>query len=77
MFEIMDDDGGNDDFIGSITTTVGALMGAKNQTSILDVTNKGKSQGKLIVRCEPISDTGGICSLKKNSLSSNSRQQSL
>ena len=60
MFEIMDDDGGNDDFIGSVTTTVGALMGAKNQTSILEIQNKGKGQGKLIVRCEPISDSGCI-----------------
>lgn len=34
-FEVFDDDNGNDDFIGSVETTVGALMGTRNQTSIL------------------------------------------
>lgn len=51
MFEVLDDDGGNDDHIGTVATTVGALMGSKNQTSILEIHSKGKSQGKLIVRC--------------------------
>jgi hypothetical protein len=31
------DDGTNDDFIGSVRTTIGALAGAKNQTTILDL----------------------------------------
>ena len=34
---MFDDDGGNDDYIGSVETTVGALMGAKNQTSIIEL----------------------------------------
>ena len=48
-----EDDGMNDDFIGQVVTTVGALAGAKNQTSILDLVNPRSKQaklGKLIVR---------------------------
>ena len=53
MFD--EDDGHNDDFIGQVTTTLGALAGAKNQTSFLDLhyrnqEKKGKKPGKLIVR---------------------------
>lgn len=51
----MDDDNGNDDFIGSCETTIGALMGAKNQTSILDLKAEGQSRGKIVVRCEKLS----------------------
>jgi len=38
-FELYDDDdkGQKDDFIGYVETTVGALMGARSQTSILDI----------------------------------------
>jgi hypothetical protein len=50
-FEILDDDSGNDDYIGNVETTIGALMGAKNQTSIIDIKLKDKNSGKLIVRC--------------------------
>lgn len=53
----MDDDNGNDDFIGSVETTIGALMGAKNMTSVLDIKKEGKNMGKLIVRCEKQSDS--------------------
>jgi len=53
-FEVYDeDDGKNDDFIGRSVTTIGALAGAKNQTSILDLTNTintSKKLGKLIIR---------------------------
>lgn len=54
LFEVFDDDNGNDDFIGSAKTTIGALMGAKCQTSILDLMNQGKSAGKVVVRCEVV-----------------------
>jgi len=61
-FDIYDDDGNgdNDDYIGVVETTVGALMGAKSQTSILDIQNpqKGdKDLGKLVVRCEKIAES--------------------
>lgn len=66
-FDIYDDDGkgSQDDYIGFVETTVGALMGARSQTSILDVKNNhsDKNLGKLIVRCEQISESNG-----KNSL---------
>ena len=50
-FDIFDDDNGDDDFLGSCETTMGALMGAKNQTSILELKYEGKSRGKIIIRC--------------------------
>lgn len=51
-FDVFDeDDGKNDDFIGSVKTSLGSLAGAKNQTSFLDLVNKGKGKpGKLIIR---------------------------
>ena len=53
-FDVLDDDNGNDDFIGTCETTIGAIMGAKNQTTILDIKAENKSRGKLIVRCEKL-----------------------
>ena len=63
-FDIFDDDGkGNqDDFIGYVETTVGNLMGARSQTSILDIRNEKegkKNYGKLVVRCEKLDDSNG------------------
>ena len=44
----------NDDFIGSVETTVGALAGARDQTSILNLKSSKKTNpGKLILRVEP------------------------
>ncbi len=42
----------NDDYIGSVSTTLGSLTGAKNQTSILTLKGEKPNQkcGKLIVR---------------------------
>lgn len=54
---MFDDDNGNDDYLGSVETTVGALMGAKGQTSILDLKSQSKNMGKLIVRCEKLGVT--------------------
>lgn len=45
----------NDDFIGVIETTLGALAGAREQTSILDLTSPNKAKpGKIILRVEPV-----------------------
>jgi len=51
-FEVWDmDKGGKDDLIGVVETTVGEIMGAKKQTLVLDLKNKGtKSTGKLTVK---------------------------
>jgi len=42
----------NDDFIGGLNTTLGALAGARDQTSILNLTanDVNVSTGKLILR---------------------------
>ncbi|CAD8071975.1 unnamed protein product [Paramecium sonneborni] len=52
-FEVRDDDGDTSELIGQIETTIGALFGAKNQTSILEL---GKQRGKLIIRCDKIQE---------------------
>ena len=45
--------------IGLVETTLGALAGAKCQTSMLNLMNKNKNMGKLIVRCEKIQECNG------------------
>ncbi len=32
-------------------------MGAKNQTSVLDLKSDGKPRGKLVVRCEKLTES--------------------
>ncbi len=54
-FEVMDEDdkldSKNDDFIGSVETTLGAMAGARDQTLILSLVNPQKSNvGKIILR---------------------------
>lgn len=57
-FEVRDDDGQSSEEIGFVETTIGSLVGAKNQTSILELHTKStqKSQGKLVVRCDRVSE---------------------
>jgi Ca2+-dependent lipid-binding protein len=55
-FEVFDEDdkkdARNDDFIGSVETTLGALAGARDQTTILNLTSPSKkaNPGKIILR---------------------------
>lgn len=43
------------DFIGEVETSIGALVGAKNQTLVLDLKDHlGKKGGKLILRCDKV-----------------------
>ena len=70
-FDIFDDDGNgdNDDFIGTVETTVGALMGATSMTSILNIQNpkfNKADNGKLIIRCEKLEDSNGTKLLTQN-----------
>lgn len=52
-FAVYDEDGSNhEDSLGEVVTELGKLAGAKSQTSILDLTCKGKKAGKLIVRLD-------------------------
>jgi hypothetical protein len=45
----------NDDFIGSVETSLGACAGAKDQTLILQLKNATKNNvGKIILRVEPV-----------------------
>ena len=54
-FEIIDIDGVNKwDFIGKVETTLGEIVGAKNQTSIFDIKDGNDINGKLITRCESV-----------------------
>ena len=47
----------NDDYLGAVTCSLGAVAGSKSQTAIFDVKNKDamKDTGKLIVRMETFS----------------------
>lgn len=65
-FEVMDEDdktnSANDEFIGSVETTLGACAGAREQTSILTLANpqKNNNVGKLIIRVEPVNSSNSI-----------------
>lgn len=57
--EVYDDDGKQMEFIGRVFTTLGALVGARNQTSVLtlkDMQDK-KDTGKVIVRVEKVEES--------------------
>lgn len=60
--EVVDIDGDKSfDLIGTVETTVGKLMGAKNQTMIADLKDKkGKAGGKLILRAERVSQSKNL-----------------
>lgn len=53
-FEVYDEDdkanSNQDDFIGSVETTLGALAGARDQTSILNLKGQKPNPGKIILR---------------------------
>lgn len=53
---IDDDGGGNFDLIGSIETSLGAIMGSKNQVykAILKLEGKEKSRGEIIIRADSL-----------------------
>ena len=64
-FEIIDIDGPNkSNFIGEVFTTLGELVGAKNQTSIWDIKDKNHIHGKLIVRCESVKTSNSISKMQ-------------
>jgi len=52
-FEIIDvDKHGKFDMVGNVFTTLGAIVGSKNQILIEDIIDKDKKRGKLILRTE-------------------------
>ena len=43
---------------GSVETTIGAIVGAKNQTLVLEVKDeKGENKGKMVFRCDKAQNT--------------------
>jgi len=43
------------DFIGKVETTLGAVMGATHQTLLLDITDdNSKKSGKIIIRADKV-----------------------
>lgn len=68
MFEVVDGDNvsGRHDVIGSAETTLGAIVGAKQQTFMAELTKKSesKSRGKLIVRADPVKESNMEVHLK-------------
>jgi len=64
--EVYDDDGKQMEFIGRVFTTLGALVGARNQTSVLtlkDMQDK-KDTGKVIVRVEKVEESNSAVLMK-------------
>jgi len=60
-FDIVDNDGnGSDDVIASVETTVGAVMGARKQTLMADLTNREKPAGQLIVRGDKAANSNSL-----------------
>lgn len=54
-FEIIDIDGPNQsELVGEVFTTLGEIVGSKNQTAMYDILCKGKKTGKLIIKCEKV-----------------------
>ena len=54
-FEVIDIDKNGFDYIGDCETTLGNVVGAKNQTVILDLLDKKRLKaGKIILRCEKV-----------------------
>lgn len=57
-FEVVDDDGaGSFDMIGTIETTMAAIMGAKGSVLIAELKHKGKKTGTIIVRAESVAES--------------------
>lgn len=53
------------DFIGSVTTTLGHIVGSKNQMVVADLMDKnGKKAGKLIVRAEKVGNCRETVNMK-------------
>mmetsp|Transcript_31058 Transcript_31058/g.28252 ORF Transcript_31058/g.28252 Transcript_31058/m.28252 type:complete len:419 (+) Transcript_31058:99-1355(+) len=54
-FSVIDIDGPNsEEFVGECFTSLGEIVGARNQTSIFNIEHKGKKNGKLVVQCEKV-----------------------
>ena len=59
-FDMVDDDGsGSTDHIGSVETTMGAVMGARGQVFQSELThgNDSKNRGQIIVRAEGVQES--------------------
>lgn len=57
-FEVWDNDtDSNDDLIGGVETTIGNIVGSKNQICILDLKDSSsKNKGKIILRADRIKE---------------------
>ena len=52
-FTVFDEDGkGKEEHLGTVVTEVGKLVGAKDQVTTLDLDDKGKPGGKIIIRVD-------------------------
>ena len=66
-FEVIDDDGSNSfDLIGDVETTLGNIMGAKQQTfqGDLKIPSDKRSRGRLIVRAEGLEKSNISCNFQ-------------
>ena len=57
---MLDDDGGSTEEIGYYETTLGNIMGSRNQTLTVDLkhdSSEGKKRGQIIVRAEAVTES--------------------
>jgi len=66
-FEIIDIDGPNQsEFVGEVHTTLGEIIGSKNNTAIFDIIAKGNKTGKLVVTFEKVARNASSVFLEFN-----------
>ena len=66
VFEVVDDDGaGSTDKIGSITTTMGDIMGARQQCLITDLLHNGQKRGaqKIMITAETVAKSNEVAEI--------------
>ena len=77
MFEINDDDGnGQFDRIGTISTTMGAIMGAKQQCLVANLLDKNQKAGKqqIIITAEGVSKSNEVADISMRWENLNNKQ---
>jgi len=64
-FEVIDvDKHGKFDLVGNVFTSLGDILGSKNQILIEDIMEKEKKRGKLILRTEIVQGTQGFAKMR-------------
>lgn len=63
-FAVYDFDASHSQKIGIVKTTLGSIVGSRDQTLILDIAKKGVSSGKIIIRSEEVRGSSDLVYLE-------------